>query len=113
MDAPPLPSRPVSSRPHWTIAVSREETLTVREKFRAVSWRQPNHKPSTTKIVARAKSVWDRYVTPDNLRHPSGVSCNPYARRLSVSLLSDSAHHFSGFRRQRFREYPPHSRASP
>jgi len=73
MDASPLPSRPVSSRPHWTIPVSREETLTVREKFRAVSWRQPNHKPSTAKVVARAKSVWDRYVT---LRHPSGVSCN-------------------------------------
>ena len=28
--------------PHWTIPVSREEMLTVREKFRAVSWRQPN-----------------------------------------------------------------------
>ena len=36
-------------RPHWTIPVSREETLTIREKFRAVSWRQPNHKPNTTK----------------------------------------------------------------
>jgi hypothetical protein len=26
MNAPPLPSRPVSSRPHWTIPVSREFT---------------------------------------------------------------------------------------
>src|SRR5436190_1850208 len=43
MDAPSLPSRPVSSRPHWTIPVSREETLTVREKFRAVTeeWNPP------------------------------------------------------------------------
>jgi hypothetical protein len=72
MDAPSLPSRPVSSPPqHWTIPVSREETLTVREKFRAVSWRQPNHKPNTTKIVAWTKSVWGRYVTLDDLRHPS------------------------------------------
>src|SRR5436305_14441800 len=30
---------------------SRKEMLTVREKFCAVSWRQPNHKPSTTKIT--------------------------------------------------------------
>ena len=28
----------------------------------------------TTKIVAWAKSVWDRYVTLDDLRHPSGIS---------------------------------------
>ena len=76
MDATSLPSRPVSSHPHWTIPVSREETLTVREKFRAVSWRQPNHKPNTIKIVAWAKSVWDRYVTLDDLRHPSGISRN-------------------------------------
>jgi hypothetical protein len=88
MDAPPLPSRPVSSRPHWTIPVSREETLTVREKFRAVSWRQPNHKPSTTKIVARAKSVWDRYVTPDDLRHPvvSAVADRMLSDIVSISV---------------------------
>jgi hypothetical protein len=73
MDAPSLP---ISSRPYWTIPVSREETLTVQEKFRAVSWRQPNHKPNTAEIVAWAKNVWDRYVTLDDLRRPSGISCN-------------------------------------
>ena len=45
------------SRPHWTIPVPREETLALREKLRKVGWRRPNHKPSTTKIVAWAKSL--------------------------------------------------------
>ena len=57
MDAQSLPSQPVSSRLHWTIPVSREETMAVREKFRAVSWRQPNHKPNTTKIIAWANQL--------------------------------------------------------
>jgi hypothetical protein len=51
MDAQSLPSQPISSRPHWTIPVSREETLAVREKFRAVS------KPNTTKIVVWANQL--------------------------------------------------------
>jgi hypothetical protein len=73
MDAPPLRPRPVSPRPHWTDPVPREETLAVREKFRKVGWRQPNHKPSTTKIVAWAKSLWDRYVTRGYVLHTSGI----------------------------------------
>jgi hypothetical protein len=52
MDASPLEPRPVSFRPHWIDPVPREETLAVRENFRKVGWRQTNHKPSTTKIVA-------------------------------------------------------------
>jgi hypothetical protein len=38
-------SRSVSLRRHWTVPVRCEETLAVREKFRQVSWRPPNHKP--------------------------------------------------------------------
>ena len=34
---------------------------------------RPNHKPTTTKIVAWAKSLWDRYVTLDNLSHLSSI----------------------------------------
>jgi len=43
--------------PHWTIPVSREETLTVREKFRAVSWRQPNFlsKPGMSRYLLLAR----------------------------------------------------------
>src|SRR2546423_2578035 len=33
MDATSSQPRPVSSHPHWTIPVPREETLAVREKF--------------------------------------------------------------------------------
>ncbi len=43
--------------------MSREETLVIREKFRKVGWRPPTHKPKTTKVVAWAKTLWDRYVT--------------------------------------------------
>jgi hypothetical protein len=63
----------VSSRPHWTILVPREETLALREKFRKDGWHRPNHKPSTTKIVAWTKSLWDRHVTLDNLSHLSSI----------------------------------------
>jgi hypothetical protein len=63
MDAPSIQSLTVVSRSHWTVPVSREETLVIREKFRKVGWRPPNHKPNTTKVVAWAKSLWDRYVT--------------------------------------------------
>jgi hypothetical protein len=41
--------------------------LVIREKFRRVGWRRPNHKPSTKIVVARAKSLWDKYVTADDL----------------------------------------------
>ena len=68
----PLQSRPVPHSQHWTVPVSREETLAVREKFRRVDWRAPNHKPKTTKIVAWAKNLWDRYLTPVNLQVVSG-----------------------------------------
>jgi len=64
----PLQSRPVPQRQHWTVPVSREETLAVREKFRRVGWRAPNHKPKTAKIVAWAKNLWDRYLTPSDLQ---------------------------------------------
>src|SRR5271170_263517 len=63
----PLQSRPVPQRQHWTVPVAREETLAVREKFRKVGWRPPFHKPSTSKVVARAKSLWDRYVTTSSI----------------------------------------------
>ena len=46
----PLQSRPVPHRQHWTVPVSREETLAVREKFRRVSWRAPNHKPKNNQL---------------------------------------------------------------
>src|SRR5277367_5896145 len=52
----------VSHRQHWTVPVSREETLAVREKFQRIGWRPPNHKPKTKKDVAWAKNVWDRYL---------------------------------------------------
>jgi hypothetical protein len=64
----PLQSRPVSHRQHWTVPVSWEETLAVREKFRRVGWRALNHKPKTTKIVAWAKNLWVRYLTPGDLQ---------------------------------------------
>jgi len=57
-------SRTVSHRQHWTVPVSHEETLAVREKFQKIGWCPPNHKPKTKKIVAWAKNVWDRYLTP-------------------------------------------------
>jgi hypothetical protein len=47
---------------HWTVPVSREETLAVREKFQKIGWRPPNHKPKTKKVVTWAKNVWDRYL---------------------------------------------------
>jgi hypothetical protein len=68
----PLQSRPVPHRQRWTVPVSREETLAVQEKFRRVDWRAPNHKPKTTKIVAWAKNLWDRYLTPVDLQVVSG-----------------------------------------
>jgi hypothetical protein len=73
MNALSSQSRTVSSRPHQTIPVPREETLALQEKFRKVGWHRPNHKPSTTKIVAWAKNLWDRYVTLDDLSHLSCI----------------------------------------
>jgi hypothetical protein len=61
-------SRPVPHCQHWTVPVSREETLAVREKFQRAGWRAPNHKPKTTEIVAWAKGLWDRYLTPGDLQ---------------------------------------------
>jgi hypothetical protein len=63
----------LSSRPHWTAPVSREETLARREQFRKIGWRPPNHKPKTTKGITWAKSIWDRYVARDDLRYPSRI----------------------------------------
>jgi hypothetical protein len=63
MDQPSRQSRHSSPQLHWTVPVAREETLAVREKFRKMGWRPPIHKPSTSKVVARAKSLWDRYMT--------------------------------------------------
>ena len=40
--------------------------------------------PSTTKVVAWAKSLWDRYVTLGNICHPSGIRA-----RITDSILSD------------------------
>jgi hypothetical protein len=62
MNTPPLQPQPVTPRSHWTDPVSREETLAIRGKFRKVGWRPPNHKPATTKNIAYAKSLWNRYV---------------------------------------------------
>jgi hypothetical protein len=42
--------------------VSREETLAIREKFQKISWRPPNLKPKTKKVVIWAKNVWGRYL---------------------------------------------------
>ena len=72
----PLQSRLVSSRRHWTIPVSREEALTVREKFRAVSWLQPNFlsKPGVSRHLLVRKSeqevewVEEDVVKPEELR---------------------------------------------
>ena len=55
-------SRTVSHRQHWTVPVSREDTLAVREKFQKIGWRPPILKPKTKKIVIWAKNVWDRYL---------------------------------------------------
>jgi hypothetical protein len=69
MRAPSLRSSAVSQIPHWTVPVSREETLAVREKFRKIGWRKPNNKPNTTKVMAWAKTLWDRYLPPSGLLH--------------------------------------------
>jgi hypothetical protein len=61
------PFRPVP-REHRSVPVRREETLAVRDQFRRVGWRPPNHKPKTTKLVTSAKSLWDRYVVPGDLQ---------------------------------------------
>jgi hypothetical protein len=61
MNTPPLQPQPVTPRSHWTDPVSREETLAIRGKFRKAGWRPPNHKPATTKNIAYAKSLWNRY----------------------------------------------------
>jgi len=41
-------SRTVSHRQHWTVPVSREETLgrtgEISKKFQKIGWRPPNHK---------------------------------------------------------------------
>src|ERR1700722_14749725 len=65
-------SRTVSYRQHWTVPVSREETLALREKFQKIGWRPPNHKPKTKKVVVWAKNVWDRYLIPIDLQVVSG-----------------------------------------
>jgi len=62
MNAPPLPTRPVPPRPHWTEPVSREEKLARQEKFQKIGWLPPNHKPKTKKGIATAKRLWDKYV---------------------------------------------------
>jgi hypothetical protein len=67
MTMPSLRSSIVSQYPHRTVPVSREETLVVREKLRKISWRKPIHKPNTTTVVAWAKTLWDRYLTPSDL----------------------------------------------
>ena len=67
-----LEPRPVSLHQHWTVPVSREEALVVREKFRKIGWRPPNHKPRTKKGVVWAKNVWVRYLIPADLRVVSG-----------------------------------------
>src|SRR2546423_21969 len=69
MNAPP-----VSTRPHWTSSISPEETLKRRDKFRKIDWRPPNHKPSTKKVVAWAKTVWSRYVTRCSHLYLRGVT---------------------------------------
>jgi len=90
MDRPSSTSRPasVSSRPHWTVPVSREETLARREQFRKVGWRPPNYKRKTTKNIAWAKSTWDRYVTHDDLRYPSTIRA-----RVTDSMLFRHCEH--------------------
>jgi len=60
MSALALQSRLISHRPHWVVLVSCDKTSTVQEKFLKVGGRKSNHKPQITKIVAWAKSVWDR-----------------------------------------------------
>ena len=70
---------------HWTISVSREETLAVREKFRKVCWSRPNHKPKMTQIVAWAKSG---YVSLDDLRYSNGIG-----ERVTDRMLSRHCEH--------------------
>ena len=67
MEAPSLQFIANPPRSYWTLPVSREETLAIREKFRKVGWRKPNHKPKTTKVIARAKKIWDRYMALGDL----------------------------------------------
>jgi hypothetical protein len=62
-----LQPSPDVSRSHWTVPVTREETLTIREKFRKVGWRKPNYKPNTTKVIEGAKNLWNRYVARGDL----------------------------------------------
>ncbi|KAL8736770.1 MAG: hypothetical protein Q9166_000136 [cf. Caloplaca sp. 2 TL-2023] len=57
MEAPSLQLTANPPRSYWTLPVSREETLALREKFRKVGWRKPNHISKTTKIIARAKKI--------------------------------------------------------
>ena len=73
MNALSSQSRTVSSHQRQTIPILHEETLALWEKFRKVGWHRPNHKPSTAKIVAWAKNLWDRYVTLDDLSHLSCI----------------------------------------
>ena len=60
----------ISSCPSSTLdgSVRREATLEVRDQFRKVGQPPPNHIPKTTKLAASAKSLWDRYVVPDDLQ---------------------------------------------
>ena len=111
MDAPSIQSLTVVSRPYWTVRVSREETLVIREKFRKVGWRPPNHKPKKAKLVASAKSLWDRYVVPGDLQavsryvwltachevHAHEGFCEDLARQITVARLFQRQ---LGFRRR-------------
>ena len=86
MEAPSLQLTANPPRSHWTLSVSREETLAIREKFRKVDWRKPNHKLKTTKVIARVKKIWDRYVALDDLFHRRDDSV-----RVSDGVFSDIA----------------------
>jgi hypothetical protein len=80
-------SRTVSHRQHWTVPVSREETLAVREKFQKIGWRPPNHKPKTKKVVVWAKNVWDRYLILVDLQVRVRVADGVLLDIVTISVL--------------------------
>jgi hypothetical protein len=80
-------SRTVSHRQHWTVPVSREETLAVREKFQKIGWRPPNHKPKTKKVVVWAKNVWDRYLILVDLQFRVRVTDGVLSDIVTISVL--------------------------
>ena len=69
--------------------MSGEEILAIREEFRKVGWCPPNHKPKTTKNVAYAKSVWDRYVARCGHVYVRGVTVRE-SNRVSPGIVSTS-----------------------